>query len=139
MSELSRRSFLRAGGLAATAALGLAEGCTNARPKPLPASMSTGAYENRLYLDPVFEGSYPSDVVDDLAKQSIELPVHDGDLKTISTAVDLLGVNYYNPLVVGAGGVDVRKYPTTQAPGSRSIPLGSAIFWCRQRRVTAIY
>ncbi len=72
-------------------------------------------YENRLYLDPVLKGSYPADVVDDLAKHSIELPIHDGDLKNMHVGADVLGVNYYSPTVVGDGGVDVRKYPTTQA------------------------
>lgn len=39
----------------------------------------------RLYLDPIVRGSYPQDVVEDLAAQGIELPVQDGDLATIAT------------------------------------------------------
>ncbi|MFI6120524.1 GH1 family beta-glucosidase [Streptomyces sp. NPDC051064] len=49
----------------------------------------------RLYLDPIVHGSYPQDVVDDLAAQGIELPVQDGDLAAIATPLDILGVNFY--------------------------------------------
>ncbi|MFX4290949.1 GH1 family beta-glucosidase [Streptomyces bohaiensis] len=49
----------------------------------------------RLYLDPLFRGHYPEDVVADLAEQGVALPVHDGDLATIAAPLDVLGVNYY--------------------------------------------
>ncbi|MGC5412479.1 family 1 glycosylhydrolase, partial [Streptomyces sp. DT225] len=46
-------------------------------------------------LDPVVKGTYPGDIVADLAAQGIELPVQDGDLAAISTPLDVLGVNFY--------------------------------------------
>jgi beta-glucosidase len=49
----------------------------------------------RLYLDPLRHGSYPADVVADLAAQNITIPVEEGDLDIISTPFDVLGVNFY--------------------------------------------
>src|SRR5699024_5693584 len=50
---------------------------------------------NRLYLDPVLRGSYPQDVVADLAAEGVRIPVEEGDLAVISAPIDVLGVNYY--------------------------------------------
>ncbi len=49
----------------------------------------------RIYLDPLRHGRYPADIVADLARQGIELPVQDGDLAAIAAPIDVLGVNYY--------------------------------------------
>jgi len=58
----------------------------------------------RIYLDPLWRGRYPEDVVRDLAARGIELPVRDGDLEAISAPLDNLGVNYYFSLL--SSGVD---------------------------------
>jgi len=51
---------------------------------------------NRLYLDPLFRGSYPEDLLSYYRERGVELPpVRDGDLRKISAPVDFLGVNYY--------------------------------------------
>lgn len=51
---------------------------------------------NRLYLDPVFHGRYPEDILSHYRERGVQPPpIHDGDLDTISGAVDFLGVNYY--------------------------------------------
>jgi beta-glucosidase len=49
----------------------------------------------RVYTDPLVLGSYPLDVVDDLAARGVHLPVQDGDLSVIAQPLDFLGVNYY--------------------------------------------
>ncbi|SNY73349.1 GH1 family beta-glucosidase [Paractinoplanes atraurantiacus] len=49
----------------------------------------------RLYLDPLRHGTYPADVVADLAARGSALPVQDGDLEIISQPFDVLGVNFY--------------------------------------------
>lgn len=52
---------------------------------------------NRLFLDPVLLGRYPTDVVDDLAAFAAPgLPIRDGDEAVIARPIDWLGVNYYN-------------------------------------------
>ena len=50
---------------------------------------------NRLYLDPIFRGSYPEDVIEHYADDSDFSFVRGGDLDLISAPVDFLGVNYY--------------------------------------------
>ena len=55
----------------------------------------------RWYLDPVFKGSYPQDVIDDLGADA---PIVEaGDMQAIAAPIDFLGVNYYTRLVVSAG------------------------------------
>ena len=56
---------------------------------------------NRWFLDPIFRGSYPADLLD---RNELVAPVlQDGDLETIAAPIDFLGVNNYFRFVVGAG------------------------------------
>jgi beta-glucosidase len=48
-----------------------------------------------MYLDPLWHKRYPADLLDDLAAQGVEIPVHDGDLELIGAPIDVLGVNFY--------------------------------------------
>ena len=58
-------------------------------------------FRNRWFLDPVFHGCYPDDV---LELVEAELPaIEDGDLAEIAAPIDFLGVNYYRRHVVRAG------------------------------------
>ncbi len=58
---------------------------------------------NRLFLDPVFRGTYPEDMVEYYRGYSDFSFVHDGDLEKVSTPVDFLGVNYYMRHAVAEG------------------------------------
>ena len=51
---------------------------------------------NRFFLDPIFRGEYPQDVMDDVAHLGFEKYLIEGDLGIIATPIDALGVNYYN-------------------------------------------
>ncbi len=56
----------------------------------------------RWYMDPLFNGSYPEDVV---AHLGADAPlVHQADMDIISAPMDFLGVNYYSRSVVSAKG-----------------------------------
>ncbi len=56
---------------------------------------------NRWFLDPLFRGSYPADL---LERNELVAPfVADGDLEAISAPLDFLGVNNYFRFVVSAG------------------------------------
>jgi len=61
------------------------------------ASRHDGAF-NRWFLDPVFRGSYPADMLEwyGQAVPSME----EGDLQTISAPIDFLGVNYYTRRII---------------------------------------
>mgnify|MGYP001036396130 CR=1 FL=1 len=71
---------------------------------------------NRIFLDPILLGSYPSDVVADLAEVTDFGHVRDGDLKTISTPMSFLGINYYSRHVVAAPIEGVEPEPYWRAP-----------------------
>jgi beta-glucosidase len=58
---------------------------------------------NRVFLDPLLEGRYPADVLQDTERFGwFEGTVLDGDLATISAPIDVLGVNYYHGAAVSA-------------------------------------
>jgi beta-glucosidase len=57
--------------------------------------------ENRWFLDPIFRGEYPADVLDSLDGSAPT--ILDGDLESISAPIDFLGVNNYSRQVVSAG------------------------------------
>lgn len=55
----------------------------------------------RWYLDPIFKGYYPQDVIDDLGADA---PIVEaGDMQAIAAPIDFLGVNYYTRAVISAG------------------------------------
>ncbi|HWM03133.1 MAG TPA: GH1 family beta-glucosidase [Actinophytocola sp.] len=58
---------------------------------------------NRLFLDPLFRGHYPADVLRDTAGVTDWSFVSDKDLAVIDTPIDLLGINYYTPTLVDVG------------------------------------
>lgn len=64
----------------------------------IAAAKRQDGYLNRWYLDPVLNGSYPEDIVD----QFIEFQpvIREGDMQTIFQPVDFLGINYYSRNVV---------------------------------------
>ena len=55
-------------------------------------------FHNRWFLDPVFRGEYPADLLEHFGASAP--PIQDGDLALISTPIDFLGVNYYRREVV---------------------------------------
>lgn len=72
----------------------------------------------RWYLDPLFGRGYPADV---LAALGQDAPlVRDGDLHSIATPMDFLGVNYYSRAMASANG--------TWTPASSGLEL-TAMNW----------
>ena len=72
-----------------------------ADPADQDAARRIDGLHNRLFLDPVFHGRYPEDVLADTAHLDWRgghwrEVVLDGDLDLISTPIDVLGVNYYH-------------------------------------------
>ncbi|MBS3940393.1 MAG: beta-glucosidase [Actinobacteria bacterium] len=58
---------------------------------------------NRVWTDPLFRGVYPDDVLAAWEPLADLGALHrDGDLDEIAAPVDLLGINYYTPVHVGA-------------------------------------
>ncbi|GAB3873483.1 GH1 family beta-glucosidase [Terrabacter terrigena] len=70
-------------------------------PRDVDAARRVDGQMNRIFLDPVFRGSYPVDLLEDVRHLGLEDHIMDGDLAVISTPIDVLGVNYYNGEAVG--------------------------------------
>ena len=84
-------------------------------PADVDAARRIDAQHNRLFLDPIFRGAYPADLVEDLAARGLHLPVQEGDLGAIATPIDALGVNYYH-------GDAVSAHPPADAPLTSAAP-----------------
>ncbi|MEU3447605.1 GH1 family beta-glucosidase [Streptomyces thermolilacinus] len=67
------------------------------------AARRIDALGNRVFLDPVFLGRLPDDLVADTAALTDWSFVKDGDLAAASAPIDSLGINYYSPTVVASG------------------------------------
>ncbi len=88
---------------------------------------------NRWFLDPLFRGYYPKDIVEEYgeidpdAKNAFDAAVLPGDLDVISSPFEILGINYYQGSVVTAQqdlspeladklGFDILELPPPGAP-----------------------
>jgi beta-glucosidase len=100
---------------------------------------------NRLLLEPVLGGGYPDDVVEHAERFTDWSYVFPADLRTIAEPIDLLGINYYNPIAVASepgergnpafpGTRDIRFLPGTDpvtAMGWPIEPAGLTSLLCR--------
>ena len=86
---------------------------------------------NRFFLDPIFRGSYPADLLEDVAHLGFDAVVQPGDLDVISAPIDALGVNYYHGELVSAHPSDLPM--STEAPSERPkrspFPAAEGVYW----------
>lgn len=85
-------------------------------PEDQAAAREVDGNGNRWFLDPIFRGQYPVDMLETYGPASV--PVRDGDMEAISVPIDFLGVNNYFRHVVGAsangGGPRLVRDPEAQ-------------------------
>ena len=84
----------------------------SAAPEDVDAARAAEGLSNRIFLDPIFDGSYPADVIADSASLTDWSFVRDGDLAAINVPIDVLGVNYYTPATVAAATPALRAQQT---------------------------
>jgi beta-glucosidase len=73
-------------------------------PEDVEATERMHAFANSWYLEPIFKGTYPQNLVDWYKKKNIGLPnIQMNDMDTISQPIDFLGINYYTRAVVKEG------------------------------------
>jgi beta-glucosidase len=98
----------------------------------LDAARRIDGLANRMFLEPLLLGAYPDDVVQDLRQISDFGHVRPGDLGTVATGMDVLGINYYSRHVVGAptgeGDPDPHWRPQPSWPGSEHVRFHSRGF-----------
>ncbi|BDH06756.1 GH1 family beta-glucosidase [Streptomyces seoulensis] len=80
-------------------------------PEDMAAAHRQDGHVNRWWLDPVHGRGFPADMVE---VYGVELPEKPGDLETIATPLDWLGLNYYMP-------AHVADDPKGPAPFTRSV------------------
>ncbi|CAN5165358.1 GH1 family beta-glucosidase [soil metagenome] len=86
---------------------------------------------NRFFLDPIFRGSYPDDLLADVAHLGFAEVVQPGDLDIISAPIDALGVNYYHGELVSAhpSKVEMRTAAPTERPQRSPFPAAENVHW----------
>lgn len=71
------------------------------------AAQRSDGFNNRWFMDPLFKGSYPQDMVTLFEKSFGPLDfIKKGDLELISLPIDFLGINYYTHNVFEASDED---------------------------------
>ncbi len=101
-------------------------------PGDLDAARRIDGQFNRFFLDPIFRGAYPDDVLEDVAGLGFESVVAPGDLEIISAPIDLLGVNYYHGELVSARPPAGRTMSTTapsERPKRSPFPAADSVHW----------
>jgi beta-glucosidase len=70
-------------------------------PEDEAAAYRRDGEDNRWFLDPIFRGSYPADL---LERNELVAPhVRDRDLEAVAAPLDFLGINNYSRFIVAAG------------------------------------
>jgi beta-glucosidase len=71
-------------------------------------------FNNGIFFQPMFEGSYPDGVLEAFGK---DMNIREGDLEVINQKLDWWGLNYYTPLRVKAA-----TNPETDYPKADTVP-----------------
>ena len=111
------------------------------RPEDRQATARADAYMNRIFLDPVFRGTYPDELADVFGEAWTDVPA--GDLALIREPIDFLGVNYYTRAVVrdapgayidGAERVRQERHTHTETDWEVYAPaLTDVLLWVHER------
>ena len=124
--------------LGVTLNLTIADPADPSDPADVDAARRVDGQFNRWFLDPIFRGAYPADIVEDIRKvdagavAALEKANRPGDLDVISTPFDSFGVNYYHgELVAGTPGPVVPPSGNPDIPRATRSPFPSAegIHW----------
>ncbi len=118
--------------LGVTLNLTVADPVDPADPADLDAARRIDGQFNRWFLDPIFRGAYPQDIFDEIADDELRAAILPGDLETISTHIDTLGVNYYHGELVGGHRPEFPPRPGEAPTDRRSespFPSSENIYW----------
>jgi beta-glucosidase len=92
-------------------------------PEDEAAAYRRDGEDNRWFLDPLFRGSYPADL---LERNELVAPlVRDGDLEAASAPLDFLGINNYSRFIVAAGADGPR---TVGNPDAQHTDMGWEVY-----------
>ncbi len=118
--------------LGITLNLTVADPVDAADPADVSAARRIDGQFNRWFLDPIFRGEYPADILDEIGDEALRDAIRPGDLEIISAPIDTLGVNYYHGEFVGGhapadppNGGDAPTDRRSESP----FPSSEGIFW----------
>lgn len=92
----------------------------------LEAVQRWDGFAHRWFLDPLYRGSYPEDMLERFGGQMIEPQA--GDLPTIASPIDFLGVNYYRRAVCRADRGDPLLRVSHVQPAGEYTEMGWEVF-----------
>ncbi|MHA6669822.1 GH1 family beta-glucosidase [Homoserinimonas sp. A447] len=102
------------------------------KPGDVDAARRIDGQFNRFFLDPIFRGEYPADLLADLDGLGLTENIRPGDLDTISTPIDALGVNYYHGEALSSE-PPAEPELSTAAPSERPkrspFPAADGVYW----------
>jgi beta-glucosidase len=93
----------------------------------LEAAIRIDGNENRWFLDPVFRGSYPADMLDWYKSRADLTPLLNEDMEIIQQPIDFLGLNFYEHNVVAADRSDPVHQARRLPPEAPATPFGMAV------------
>jgi beta-glucosidase len=101
-----------------------------ASPGDLDAARRIDGQFNRFFLDPIFRGTYPQDLLQDVVGLGLTGVIHDGDLAQIAQPIDALGVNYYHGELVSDRPAEhpLRGEAPTDRATSSPFPAADGVF-----------
>lgn len=124
--------------LGITLNLTVAQPADPSKPEDVEAARLVDGQFNRWFLDPVFRGEYPADIVEDFraehpeAIEALEAAIRPGDLEAIASPIDALGVNYYHGEFVGGTPPPVPPVggdAPTDRRGEPAFPVSHNVHW----------
>ena len=94
------------------------------RPEDAAAVERYRAFHDGVFLDPLFFGRYPAEVLETFGP--IMPKIEAGDLETIATPIDFLGLNFYAPERIAAD--PALPYPRARSVQAEDVPR-TAMGW----------
>ena len=120
------------------AKLGITLNLTNAVPNDpsdpadLDAARRHDGLFNRIFLEPLLLGAYPTDVMEDVKEYDFEQWIREGDMKLIAQPLDFLGVNHYHD-----DNVSAHPLPADHPEGLRATDRPGRSFFVGSEFVTS--
>lgn len=83
---------------------------------------------NRWFLDPLYKGQYPADIIEEYSQHSSLDFVKEGDLKAMQAPLDFLGINYYSRAILRDRAAQNNEVPTITSKESEFTEMGWEVY-----------
>lgn len=93
------------------------------------AARRFAGYHNDWFLDPVFRGTYPADIVQFLEPKGVFANIELDAIKAAQVPIDFLGINYYTRNIVSAGNHDpLLEIAFSKTAGAEHTAMGWEVY-----------